>query len=91
LHDRDNTGKLSADMFIRCLQIASMNATGREIELLISEMDPKETGVIEYDEFVNCCFLSYLFKKEYKLRLLFEECDKEKKGIITLSTLRVIL
>jgi Ca2+-binding EF-hand superfamily protein len=68
-----------------------MNATGREIELLISEMDPKETGVIEYDEFVNCCFLSYLFKKEYKLRLLFEECDKEKKGIITLSTLRVIL
>lgn len=85
LHDRDRTGKLPTEQFIKCLHIASMYASPREIDLLISELDQKSSGYIEYDEFVNCCFLSYLFKKEYKLRLLFEECDKEKKGIITLS------
>jgi Ca2+-binding EF-hand superfamily protein len=52
--------------------MASMNATEREIGILISELDQKNEGVIEYEEFVNCCFLSYLFQKEYKLRLLFE-------------------
>jgi Ca2+-binding EF-hand superfamily protein len=27
MHDRDRSGHLSHDMFMRCLQIASMNAT----------------------------------------------------------------
>jgi Ca2+-binding EF-hand superfamily protein len=62
-----------------------MNATPREIDLLVSELDQKNSGLIEYEEFVNCCYLSYLFQKEYKLRLLFEDCDKEKQGIITLT------
>ncbi len=62
-----------------------MNATPREIDLLVAEMDQKSSGMIEYEEFVNCCFLSYLFQKEYKLRLLFDECDKEKSGTITLT------
>ena len=61
LHDRDKTGKVSADQFIRCLQLASMNATPREMEILVQELDQKASGVIEYEEFVNCCFLSYLF------------------------------
>lgn len=91
MHDRDHTGKLDSDTFVRCLHLASMNATQREIELLLSELDQKNTGVIEYEEFVNCCFLSYLFQKEYKLRLLFEECDQGKKGIITLTQLRIVL
>ena len=85
MHDRGRTGKLPSDQFVRCLHLASMNATQREIELLISELDTKNTGIIEYDEFVNCCFLSYLFQKEYKLRILFEDCDKDKQGIITLT------
>ena len=68
-----------------------MNATPREIDLLISELDTKASGHIEYEEFVNCCFLSYLFQKEYKLRLLFEDCDKSLSGTITLTQLRVIL
>lgn len=91
LHDRDKTGRINIDMFVTSLRIASMNATQREVDLLVSELDQKQTGYIEYEEFVNYCFLSYLFQKEYKLRLLFEECDKEKKGIITLSQLRVVL
>jgi len=68
-----------------------MNATPREIELLVSEMDQKNSGMIDYDEFVNCCYLSYLFQKEYKLRLLFDECDKDKQGTITLTELRLVL
>lgn len=68
-----------------------MNATPREIDLLVQELDQKSSGYIEYEEFVNCCFLSYLFQKEYKLRLLFEDLDKERKGIITLNQLRVVL
>lgn len=68
-----------------------MNATQREIETLINELDQKKEGFIEYDEFVNCCFLSYLFAKEYKLRLIFEEYDKEKQGTITLNQLREII
>ena len=62
-----------------------MNATPREIDLLVGELDQKSSGMIEYEEFVNCCFLSYLFQKEYKLRLLFDELDHEKQGIITLT------
>jgi Ca2+-binding EF-hand superfamily protein len=68
-----------------------MNATPREIDLLISELDQKQLGIIEYEEFVNCCFLSYLFQKETKLRILFEEVDMDKKGVITLTQLRLIL
>jgi len=91
LHDRDKTGRLNNDQFMQSLRIANMNATQREIDILVQELDHKGNGYIEYEEFVNYCFLSYLFQKEYKLRLLFEECDKEKKGIITLSQLRVVL
>jgi Ca2+-binding EF-hand superfamily protein len=78
MHDRDRTARVSTDDFIKCLRIAQMNATPREIDLLVSELDQKTTGHIEYEEFVNCCFLSYLFQKEYKLRLLFEECDSHR-------------
>ena len=39
MHDRDRTGRVSSDEFIRCLHLANMNATQREIELLISELD----------------------------------------------------
>ena len=85
MHDRDRTGRVPNDQFVRCLQIAQMNATPREINLLVSELDQKDSGQIEYEEFVNCCFLSYLFQKEYKLRLLFEECDRDRSGTITLS------
>lgn len=91
MHDRDKTGKMDNEKFVRCLHLVNMNATQREIDTLISELDQKKQGVIEYDEFVNCCYLSYLFQKEYKLRLLFEEWDKEKKGTITLSQLRIII
>ncbi len=91
MHDRDKTGVLKVESFVRCLQLAGMLATPREIDLLVSEMDPKTSGQIEYEEFVNCCFLSYLFKKEYKLRLLFDECDQDKSGTITLTQLRVVL
>ena len=61
VHDRDRTGKLPVDQFIRCLHLGSMNATPREIDILVQELDQKSSGMIEYEEFVNCCFLSYLF------------------------------
>ena len=61
MNDRDRTGRVSNEQFVKCLQIAQMNATPREIDLLVSELDQKGAGQIEYEEFVNCCFLSYLF------------------------------
>lgn len=85
MNDRSGTGRLSHEDFVKCLRMANMNATQREIEVLIKELDPKETNAVEYEEFTNCCFLSYLFTKEYKLRLLFEEYDKTKEGTITLN------
>lgn len=48
MHDRDRSGRVSTEQFSRCLQLASMNATPREIGLLISELDQKSTGYIEY-------------------------------------------
>jgi Ca2+-binding EF-hand superfamily protein len=39
MHDRDKSGRLPGGVFMKCLHIASMNATPREIDLLISEMD----------------------------------------------------
>jgi Ca2+-binding EF-hand superfamily protein len=42
MNDRQGTGKLTYEDFIRCLQIASMNATQREIDVLIKELDSKE-------------------------------------------------
>jgi Ca2+-binding EF-hand superfamily protein len=91
MHDRDRSGKLENEKFVKCLHIANMNASQREIELLVKELDQHDSGVIDYEEFVNCCFLSYLFQKEYKLRMLFEECDGHKQGTITLRELRIIL
>ena len=44
MHDRDKQGILKVESFVRCLQIAGMLATQREIDLLISEMDPKNSG-----------------------------------------------
>ena len=51
LHDRDRTGKISADQFVRCLHLGSMNATPREIDILVQELDQKSSGMIEYEEF----------------------------------------
>ena len=68
-----------------------MNATPREVNVLIDELDEKKEGLIAYEEFVNCCFLSYLFQKEYKIRLLCEEIDTAKQGTITLLQLRKII
>ncbi len=53
--DRENTGKLPSDRFVKCLINACMNATEREINVLLSELDPKETGKIDYNEFLNFC------------------------------------
>lgn len=91
MHDRDRNGMVANEQFVRCLQLAQMNATPREIDLLVSELDQKQLGSIAYEEFLNCCFLSYFFQKETKLRLLFEEVDKEKTGCITLTQMRVVL
>jgi Ca2+-binding EF-hand superfamily protein len=35
MHDRDRNGKVPAEQFVRCLKLAQMNATPREIDLLI--------------------------------------------------------
>ena len=91
MNDRESTGRLTHDDFTRCLKIANMNATQREVGVLIKELDAKDQGFIEYEEFTNCCFLSYLFTKEYKLRLMFEVYDKNKEGTITLNQLREII
>lgn len=41
MHDRDRNGMVGNEQFIRCLQLAEMNATPREIDLLVSELDQK--------------------------------------------------
>jgi len=41
MHDHDRTGKVGDTHFRQCLHIAGMNATEREIGLLISELDQK--------------------------------------------------
>jgi Ca2+-binding EF-hand superfamily protein len=71
-YDKSHSGKVSTDMFVRCLSQAQMKTSEREVSILVSELDPKGEGEIGYDEFLNACFLSYIFLKEYKLRLLFE-------------------
>ena len=35
MHDRDRNGKVPVEQFVRCLKLAQMNATPREIDLLI--------------------------------------------------------
>lgn len=35
MNDRDRTGKVANEQFVKCLHIACMNATPREIDLLI--------------------------------------------------------
>ncbi len=53
--DREGSGKLPSERFVKCLINASMNATEREINVLLNELDSKETGKIDYNEFLNFC------------------------------------
>lgn len=89
--DKAGSGRLNYESFVSCLKSANMNATQREVELLVMELDEKKQGCICYEEFVNCCFLSYLFKKELSLRILCESLDTSKNGTITLGELRKII
>lgn len=60
--DREGTGKLPSDRFVKCLISVAMNATEREINVLLKELDPKETGLIDYNEFLNFCDLAMKIK-----------------------------
>lgn len=39
MNDREQKGKVDYDSFVKCLKIANINATKREVEVLLSELD----------------------------------------------------
>jgi Ca2+-binding EF-hand superfamily protein len=91
LNDREKSGRLPYEVFLKCLKVGNMNATQREMDVLVAELDKDKKGWVEYEEFSNCCYLSYLFAKELKLRLICEQYDQAKAGTIKLSHLREII
>jgi Ca2+-binding EF-hand superfamily protein len=89
--DKDQSGFLSNDAFVRCLSQSQMKVTDREVAKLIEELDAAHTGKINYRDFLKYSYLCTIYLKHFNLEIMLNELDKEKKGLITVEQLDKIL
>jgi Ca2+-binding EF-hand superfamily protein len=90
-NDKDQSGFLPNDAFVKCLSQAQMKVTDREVAKLIEELDQTATGKVNYKDFLKYSYLCTMYLKHFSLEIMLIELDKEKKGLITVAQLDKVL
>lgn len=66
-NDKEQSGLIDSNTFVRCLSSSQMKLTEREVEKLIQELDTENTGKINYQEFLKYSYLVQMYLNHLRL------------------------
>ena len=82
---------MDVDTFKECLKAANMSAGGRELDLVIQEIDPSKSGQIDYKLFLDSVYLTQMYIDEMTLYERLKKADTEGQAGVTISEVNAIL
>lgn len=85
LMDKDGSGCLPSDQFVRCLSQTHMKLSDREVQVLLEKMDKEKLNTVNYKDFLKFSYLCHMYINYSKLEYEMKQLDKENKGLITVE------